>query len=330
MQRTKIIDQFLIASGFAGAKRTMLAGDASFRKYERILCGEKTMVLMDAPPEKEDVKPFVKITELLQNIGLNSPQIIACDIENGLLLLEDFGDALFARILEKNPEQEAELYLAASEVLIKLYDHAKTASCSQIPPFDLAKQLTGVALLPQWFYPLATGGEIDERLNAEYLSIWSAILKQMPDLGNVIALGDFHAENLIYLPERQAPHNVGLLDFQDAMLASPAYDVVSFLQDARRDVNSQTAELFLEHYLAQTGIDKDQFMTAYAITGGQRNIRIVGTFARLAVRDGKQRYLDLLPRVWQHVNANLAHPIFEPLKEWLDCNIKPEIRVISP
>lgn len=316
--RNKIIDKFISTTKFAGATRKMLAGDASFRKYERVFLGDKQAVLMDAPPEKEDVKPFIKIAEYLSSLQMSSPQIIAQDVENGLLLLEDLGDDLFARVLEKSPKKEEELYLAATDVLVELYKNSQSISNYEVPLFSNDILLDAAMLLPEWYSKL-----IDYKIDAEsYAKIWQEIIQQLPDIGKTLVLRDFHAENLLWLPKRQTYQKVGLLDFQDAMIGSPAYDMVSFLEDARRDVQPETVTSAINHFLAKTKINRDDFMLSYHILGGQRNCRIIGAFARLSIRDGKTKYLSLMPRVWQHIANDVNHPIMSPLKEWINTNIK--------
>lgn len=298
-----------------------LAGDASFRKYERIFLGGKQVVLMDAPPDKEDIRPFMKIAGHLLNAGMSAPQILASDTTQGLLLLEDLGDGLFARALHKAPGLEEELYLAAADVLVDLYHQAAHTKYHDVPVYDMKRFLQQVALVPEWFLPLITGAEQSEALKEEYLDLWRALLACLPDIRQVLILYDFHAENLLWLPEREGARRVGLLDFQDAVMGSPAYDMVSFLEDARRDVAPQTVARIIEYYLKRTSIPRDDFMLAYAMIGAQRNCRIVGTFARLAVRDGKPHYLNYLPRVWRHLEHDLKHPLLAPLKAWIDANV---------
>ena len=316
--RNKIIDKFISTTIFAGATRKMLAGDASFRKYERVFLGDKQAVLMDAPPDKEDVRPFINIAEYLAECDMSAPQIIAQDIKNGLLLLEDLGDDLFARVLEKTPEKEEELYLAATDVLIELYKTCHSSeSWNLVPQFTPEKMLAQVALLPEW-YPQLNNIKIDAQ---SYMQIWQEIIAKLPDIGKTLVLYDFHAENLLWLPNRQAHKKAGLLDFQDAMIGSPAYDMVSFLEDARRDVKPETVSKVIDYYLAKTGIAKDDFMLAYHILGAQRNCRIIGTFSRLALRDGKEKYLSFMPRVWQHIANDVSHPALAPLKQWLENSV---------
>ncbi len=326
MNRSDLIDRFLEGNGWGDASREMLAGDASFRKYYRVYLDGKQAVVMDAPPDKEDIRPFVRIAGHLLKSGLSAPSIIASDNANGLLLLEDLGDDLFARILEKQPELEETLYMAATDVLIRLYGEAHKQDYRDVPEFDEQRMLQQVSLLPEWFIPLASGTEAEAALKHEYLELWREVLARLPEMKRVMVLYDFHAENIFWLPARKVPARAGLIDFQDAMTGPPAYDMVSFLEDARRDVDPGTAAKAIDYYLENTGISKEDFMAAYHIMGAQRNCRIVGTFARLAVRDNKPRYLSYMPRVWRHVENDLSHPLLAPVKDWMGRNIKPEWR----
>ena len=330
LPRTQIIDNFLADSGWANARRVVLAGDASFRRYERVFLSDRQAVLMDAPPEKEDVRPFMRAGELLRKSGLNPPQVLASDVVHGLLLLEDLGDDLYSHVLRKNPEQEEALYIAAADVLVELYRQAGDADYSEFLPYDHALLMKEGGLLSEWFLPAVSEEKELNILQAEYTAIWQKLFKSNPALRPVFVLRDYHADNLLWLPERPGVKRVGLLDFQDAVIGSPAYDMVSFLEDARRDVQVSTVERVLGYYLEHTEIKRNDFLTAYALLGAQRNCKIIGIFVRLAVRDGKRQYLSYLPRVWKLLEGDLQHPLLEPLKEWMDKVIKPELRGVIP
>lgn len=326
VSRLNLIEQFIASNDWRGARYDILADDASFRKYYRVSLGDRHAVLMDAPPEKEDVRPFLKIAGHLLASGLSAPRILAADEAKGLLLLEDLGNDLFARVLEHHPELEPQLYLAAADVLIRLYQEADKKDYCDVADFTLDKMLQQVSLLPEWFIPLASGEGAGDTAKKTYLDAWREVLGNLPQVKRVMVLYDFHAENIFWLPNRREQARAGLIDFQDATMGSPAYDMVSFLEDARRDVSAETVAKTIGYYLAGTGMPKEDFMAAYSIMGAQRNCRIVGTFARLCVRDGKPRYLKFMPRVWRHVENDLAHPLLAPVKEWLDANVAPEWR----
>ncbi len=330
MTRSEQINAFLASAGWGSASRVPLAGDASFRRYERVHMDGKQAVLMDAPPPQEDVRPFIRAGEALQALALSAPRILHADVEKGFLLLEDLGDDLYSRVLRENPEPELELYREASRVLEQLYHEEHKAELSAFPAYDEALLLRECMLLAEWFLPAVMKQEQAATLAEEYRQLWMKLLKALPPLKPVLVMRDYHADNLLWMPEREGTRKVGLLDFQDAVAGSPAYDMVSFLEDARRDVSSATVAAIIEQYVNSTGIRKDDFMTSYALLGAQRNCKIIGIFVRLCVRDGKQNYLSFLPRVWGHLQADLKHPQMKELAQWMDKHIKPQWRgVIS-
>lgn len=301
---------FISRHGWGGAQRAPLAGDASNRRYDRLRrpSGE-TLVLMDAPPGKgEDVRPFVSVAGYLREIGLSAPRVVAEDASQGFLLLEDLGDDIFARIIEADPALERPLYEAAVDVLTAL--HAET------PP-DLANldaaTMTELAVAAFDWYQMAVDGSVDQTARARFCDAFHGLLAPMEKDAFVLIQRDYHAENLIWLPDRAGPARVGLLDFQGAMLGHPAYDLVSVLLDARRDVPPTLQKAMVARYLQQNPDRADGFEDAYALLGVQRNLRIIGVFTRLCVRDHKPHYLDMMPRVWGHIEKCLKHPALETL-----------------
>lgn len=323
--RSQAIDRFLATQGWGEAVRVPLAGDASFRRYERIKMGDKTAVLMDAPPAKEDVRPFEKVAAYLVSLGYSAPCLLAAEESTGLLLLEDLGDDLYTRVLLAHPDQEEALYQVATEVLIDLYHKARPAGI-KLPVYDTALLMQEASLLSDWFLPQIMQADEVEVRAAEYKTLWQELLEQAGLTQDMLVLRDYHADNLMWLPERQGVKRAGLLDFQDAVIGSPAYDLVSFLEDARRDVQPETVQLVLDQYLKATGLPRDPFLKEYAVLGAQRNCKIVGIFTRLAVRDGKHGYLKFLPRVWRHLENDVAHPMLAPLQAWLDRYVAPAWR----
>lgn len=309
--RTHDMAVFLTLSGWAEAKRVPLAGDASNRRYERLTHPRHGhAVLMDAPPETgEDTRPFIKIATHLHAAGLSAPQIYARDTERGFLIIEDLGDDLFAKVLDPSPAQELALYLAAADALF----HAQQVA----PPKDLARygpaEMADTAMLAvDWYLKFTTPGP--EGIRLDLLREISAKLATYLTGPEVLVQRDYHAENLLWLPDRKAPANVGLLDFQDAMLGHPAYDLASLLKDARRDVAPAVQQAAIDRFLNLSGVDPDQFMSAYATCSAQRNLRILGVFTRLCVRDDKRHYPDLLPRVWRNLMSDLEHPALYALR----------------
>jgi len=324
--RSDDIDDFLARTGWSGATRTMLAGDASFRRYERIFLDGRQAVLMDAPPQKEDIRPFIAAAEMLAACGLSAPSIFASDLTNGFLLLEDLGDDLFTPLLRQSAGQEETLYLAATDVLVELYRLAQVKDFTAFPAYSPLLLLHECALFADWYLPAMMGAEAAAPLARDYKALWQELMEKLPALHPVFVLRDYHADNLLWLPEREAIKRVGLLDFQDAVIGSPAYDMVSFLEDARRDVNVAARDRVLSYYLESTRIAEADFRASYALLGAQRNCKIIGIFTRLAVRDGKRHYLSYLPRVWRHLEHDLQHPLLASLRQWMDRHIMPVLR----
>ena len=304
--RDAAIRTFLEQSGWADADVAPLAGDASNRRYLRLSRkgGAERAVVMDAPTEKgEDVRPFIRIATWLTDTGFSAPRILAADEDQGLLLLEDLGDDLFARVIPDHPALETQLYEAGTDVLMALHD--------QPPPADLNRYSVPVmtdlaALAYDWYLGAARGA--DPSAKARFTAAMSDALTQHAPTQDVLIQRDYHSENLLWLPDRDGVARVGLLDFQDAVLGHRAYDLVSLLQDARRDVPPAIETAMIARYVHATGQTPATFDAAYHVLGAQRNLRILGVFARLCVRDGKAHYVDLIPRVWGLLQRDLAHP----------------------
>lgn len=317
--RLELARAFLHEANWADARMTLLAGDASNRKYHRItssVTGE-TAVLMDAAPASgEDVRPFVHIARYLSGIGLSAPRIMAEDSAQGFLLIEDLGDALFARVTAESPALECTLYAAATDVLIALHEHAPP---SELVPYDSTLMSDMAALSFDWY--ASAIDQINPAARQGFHDALGAILLRHAEDHSVLIQRDYHAENLLWLPERSGIARVGLLDFQDAMLGHAAYDLVSLLQDARRDVSPQTESQMIARYVSATDADPGRFDAAYRCLGAQRNLRILGVFARLCIRDGKSGYVDLIPRVWDHLQNDLTHPALEPVIEIIRDNL---------
>lgn len=304
--RAELAEAFVHRIGWADAHRSVVAGDASNRRYDRLIRPDgATTILMDAPPEKgEDVRPFMRISRYLSDQSLSAPRIYETDPDNGFLLIEDLGDDLFAKLMAKDPARQEPLYQAATEMLIHL--HAAPAFALPICDADWLTDMTAPVF--EWYVPNA---ETDAQ--QRFRDIFHPLAQQLDGDPKVTILRDFHAENLLWLPSREGVAKVGVLDFQDALVGHPAYDLVSILQDARRDVDPKIETQMIGHYVAQTGIDPQAFQSAYALLGAQRNLRILGIFARLCLQDGKAHYIDLIPRVWDYVMRNLADPALGPL-----------------
>lgn len=306
--------KFLDACGWAGAAVLPLAGDASFRRYFRVVDGGRRAVLMDAPPPHEDPRPFLAVDEWLTGHGFAAPTILGSDLAQGLVLLEDFGDRRVREHLDEHAGDEEGVYRRAVDLLAALH----RVPAADLPPYDRAVYQREAGLLTEWYCP-AAGLAVDA---AAYAGAWDKVLPLVErDTGaGVTVLRDYHAENIMILEDGARSFGLGLLDFQDALAGHPAYDLVSLLQDARRDVDPALEAAMLAHYRAKSATSAD-FGAAYAILGAQRNAKIIGIFTRLWKRDGKPRYLTFLPRMWDLLERDLAHPALGPVKAWFDANV---------
>ena len=316
---------FLNAHGWGGAAVRPLAGDASFRRYFRVELQGRTAVLMDAPPDKEDSRPFLAIGKHLHDLGFSAPQPLAADLEQGLVLLEDFDDARVNPVLAADASAEHEIYAAAVDILISLHGHQP----ADVPPYSEAEYLREARLFPDWYLP-AVGLDEASGYDDAWAPLWPALFTHPP----VLVLRDYHADNLMLL-DRPGLKRLGLLDYQDALAGHPAYDLASLLQDIRRVVSPALEAAMIDRYIAarrqeHLGLDAAAFRTAYAILAAQRNIKILGVFTRLYVRDGKPAYPRFHPRLWELVNANLAHPALAPVKAWFDAHVPASARVGVP
>jgi hypothetical protein len=351
---------FLTEAGWGAAMRRPLAGDASTRRYIRLHLGRRTAMLMDQPQSAEapvasadatpeqrralgynalarlagaDCARFVAAARYLRKRGLAAPEIYAADTGHGFLLLEDLGVALYTDILADGGDERT-LYEAAIDGLVKLHAEPAPAGLAPDKPlfaYDETALLAEIELLTEWFLPAALGRPADAALVEEHRALWRATLRALDDQPSVFVHRDYHAQNLLWRGERAKLARVGMIDFQDALAGSPAYDLISLLEDARRDVAPELADSMTARYLARSRADgasahPEHFRTAASVLAAQRNAKIIGIFARLAKRDGKTRYLAHLPRVWRYMERDLAHPALQPLRAWYDRTIPREAR----
>jgi aminoglycoside/choline kinase family phosphotransferase len=308
---------FLNAHGWGGAAVRPLAGDASFRRYFRVELAGRTAVLMDAPPDKEDSRPFLAIGKHLNGLGFSAPQPLAADLDQGLVLLEDYGDARVNPVLAADASAEHEIYAAAVDILAELHQHPP----ADVQPYSEAEYLREARLFPDWYLP-AVGLAEAAGYNEAWAPLWPALFTHPP----VLVLRDYHADNLMLL-DRPGLQRLGLLDYQDALAGHPAYDLASLLQDIRRVVSPELETAMIARYIAaRSGLDEAAFRAAYAILAAQRNIKILGVFTRLYVRDGKPAYPRFHPRLWELVNANLDHPALAPVRAWFDAHVPASAR----
>ncbi len=321
MGRETLKEQFLTKCNLGNFEKSLLKKDASHRLYERIIKEDKsTLILMDAPPEKECAKSYLKVANFLTSNNFSAPLVYEQDTENGFLLLEDFGDNLYTKILsqpQKSTELEEQMYEKAIDVLIEL--HKIPTKSLAFEAYDETKLIKEAKIFVQYYIEILNNDVVRKETLEEYIVIFKHLLTLADAFSKVVVLRDYHADNLMWLPDRQDIKKVGILDFQDAVIGSPLYDLVSLLEDARRDVSPELAEKMKNRYLkAFPLIPKKEFNMAYAILALHRNLKIVGVFARLATLHKNNYYLTLLPRVWRHINNGVKHPMLMPIKKWLN------------
>jgi len=327
-ERDDRIAAFLAACGWADAQRLPLAGDASFRRYCRLARGGTTTMLMDAPPPQEDVRPYIAVAKHLRALDFSAPAILAADESAGLLLIEDFGDGTFTRRLARGDDEPA-LYALAVDVLIALHRRFEPAHAAWLPPYDDTRLLNEAALLVDWYLPAITGQPTPSALRADYLALWRALFPVARAVPTSLVLRDYHVDNLMRLAGHDGLAACGLLDFQDAVLGPVTYDLVSLVEDSRRDIAPDLVAAMRARYRdAFPALDRAAFDASLAVLGAQRHCKVIGIFTRLCRRDGKPRYLAHIPRLWRLLDGNLRHPALAPMKEWLDRHIPRDRRRI--
>lgn len=325
--RDALIQAFVRQSGFGEHTLKPIMGDASRRRYIRVTTPQSSYIIMDAPPALEPLEAYISVCSFLHAQGYSAPRIVAKDVQNGLLLLEDLGDNLFSQMLAApNLNLEEELYSEAVDLLASWHTSPSMQSASarvSLHPYSHSELMREVEIFADWYLP-EVAAERYPPLATEVLEIWRRILLKAPLASCYFVHRDYHASNLIWLKERKGNARIGLLDFQDAVWGDPAYDLVSLLEDARRDVSPELAEHMLDRYVDLTGQPMNLLKERYAILGAQRNMKIIGIFHRLNQRDEKPAYLKFLPRVWNHLQNDLAHPALAELKKWMNTSIPTE------
>ncbi len=325
-------ESFLRAHGWGDARRAPLAGDASFRTYERVYLDTAEgaqAVLMDAPPPQEDVRPFIVIAKHLVSLGLSAPRILAEDADNGFLLLEDLGDETYTRLLEGGHNEQS-LYELAVDALIHLHNRpVDEAVPAGIDDYAEDRLLEEVDRLHVWYLPLVGAEQLSDEARQAYTKVWRDLLPQAWSAPLSLVLFDYHVDNLLLLDDRSGVAACGLLDFQDGVRGPVTYDLMSLLEDARRDIDPALVNAMKQRYLtAFSHIEKDAFDLSWAVMAAQRHIRVIGTFARLKLRDDKPHYLVHMPRLWRYMDACLTHPALAPLKQWLDEHVPMDMRQV--
>jgi tRNA threonylcarbamoyl adenosine modification protein YjeE len=348
VERIAALREFLERTDYAGADRRRMQGDASSRVYEHLLRNGKSVILMnsprraDGPPVRgnkpysaiahlaEDVKPFVAMAIGLRERGFSAPDVLEADLDHGFLIIEDLGSEPVVSGTPPAPIEKR--YETAVDTLLALHDlrlpdilYVAPGIDHIIPRYSLDAFLIEVELLPDWYIPHA-GGSVSEGARDGFANLWREIMLPVLTAEKTWVLRDFHSPNLLWLPEREGIQHIGLLDFQDAVIGPPAYDLASLLHDARVDVPEALELALLGRYCRARKAADPHFGTAafvetYAILAAQRATKILGIFARLDRRDGKPQYLRHMPRIWGYLQRSLAHPSLAPLQAWYRMNV---------
>lgn len=291
-----------------------LPQDASFRRYFRLQRPSASAMLMDAPPEKESIEPFIRVAHHLQRLDLFAPTILGQNSQNGFALIDDLGDQTFSRLLKQGYD-ESSLYDHAIEVLISLHGNQNAVDID-VGHYDLDAFTNELCLFTQWYLPAITNQLANQALETDFLSRWKTVYEKLPELPQTLVLRDYHVDNLMMHNQRCA-----VLDFQDALTGSPAYDIVSLLEDARRDIDGSMVQPLLAKYLAAfPNLDQSAFEHHYAVWGVQRHFKVAGIFTRLWKRDNKPQYLQHLPRVMSLISRHLKDPVLQSVQQWFDQN----------
>ncbi len=325
VMRQKEIDAFIQDAGLTNVRKIRISGDASNRRYQRIFSGDDSYMLMDSPVDKEPVEPFIQVDKILLDRGFSAPKIVKENKERGLLLLEDFGNTLFSKFfhdaaVEDELLVQQQLYREAVNILIALAQQGLEGSfsCDDIPHYGEDILEREVAAFGEWFLPeILQGAQLKEAQNSWTL-LWRFLISSADLTPDTLVLRDYHVDNLCWLEHREGLQRVGLLDFQDALRGNKAYDLVSLLEDARRDVPPTLQALLKSEYVAALGLDEAKFDRDYAFYGAQRNAKILGYFVRLYRRDGKPRYLAMIERVWNYFLADIEHASLNDVQQWVN------------
>jgi aminoglycoside/choline kinase family phosphotransferase len=349
--REAALAALLAETGFANAERRKLAGDASTRAYERLILPDRRAMLMNAPAENKEpacppeasdaerlamgwnasarlaasrVDAFVAVAAHLRHCGYSAPDIYGADIANGYAVVEDLGDALFANVLREGGDEIA-LYRAAADLLADLHARplprwlpAPRTDAWPLLDYDRLALTVNADLFVDWLGKASPDVRIDDKTRARWEFIRDGLIEQALAFPRAFTIRDYHAENLLWLPDRQGVRRVGLLDFQDAIRGWRGWDFAMLLHDARRDVSPAASEAAITHYLARTGAEDAPFRRELCVLGALNALRILGVFSRLVARDGKPRYREFMPREWGHLAALMKHPALHELAAFVD------------
>ncbi|MEQ9116146.1 MAG: phosphotransferase [Rickettsiales bacterium] len=311
--RSKAVENYFGHNHF---KIDALPVDCSFRSYYRVRVKDKTFILMDSPPDQEDPRPFIKVTDILRKYEMSAPEIFYSDVKNGILIIEDFGEYLLKSVLIQKSYDRRKLYQLAIDALIHLQSNYQLTN--EVDNYDDKPLIKEANVFTEWYLPMIARN-ISSALKNEYEEIFFRLFKKLNYKSSTITLRDYHVENLFFLKERVGIKSIGLIDYQDALNGSYAYDLVSLLEDARIEVDQKFREEMINYYLESAHfVDRIKFLEDYIVLGVQRDLKIIGIFARKKMRDGNDGYVKYIPRMWKYIKDNINSPILTPLKKWFD------------
>lgn len=325
-RRQILREEFLQAIGWENVTLDAMQADASFRRYYRLQGAPTPTLLMQDPPDRPPVppyvmvEPFIAIAEHLRALGLRAPEILFKDLENGLLVLEDFGDDTYTQLFNKGLDAKP-LYELAIDVLVHLHKHPARNGID-LKPYSDQVLVDEAMLLLDWYYPALTGKKATDELKKSFGDVWRTLFKDMPKDQQTLVLRDYHVDNLMLTKDGEGIGRCGLLDFQDALLGQFSYDVMSLLEDARRDVPADLKKHLYDRYIKAmgAGFDKEGFNYSFRVLAAQRHAKVLGIFVRLFERDGKDRYLQFIPHVHNLFMQSVNDPALAPLKKWFADN----------
>ena len=314
VSRINQINNFLKNNQIETKNLIPIKNDASFRKYFRV----DKKILMDADPHSgEDVGSFININHVLREFKLNVPEIFTIDKENGFLLLEDLGENIFSQIL--NSENEEQLYKQAIDVLVEIYkkDLNKFSNFTFLEKYSVEKLQDESQLFIEWYLKKYLKINITDTDIKDFKDIINKIFNNLDTKFEKLVLRDYHVDNLILQKSKLGLKQVGILDFQDAVLGSSSYDLISIIEDVRRPISKDLKNILIKYFIDLTGYDPNQLEKELAFYSVQRNLKILGIFSRLNLRDNKSKYMGYNDNAWKYIESNLNNPTMSDLKVWL-------------
>lgn len=314
VSRINQINDFLKSNKIETKNLIPIKNDASFRKYFRV----DKKILMDADPNfGEDVSSFININHLLTDFRLNVPEIYSIDKENGFLLIEDLGENIFSKIL--NSENEEQLYKQAIEVLAEIYKKnlEEFSNFSFLEKYSIEKLQDESQLFIEWYLKKYLDIDITDTDIQDFKEIISKIFNALNTNFEKLVLRDYHVDNLILQNSKSGLKKVGILDFQDAVIGSSSYDLISIVEDVRRPISNDLKNKLIKYFIDLTGYEVNQLEKELAFYSVQRNLKILGIFSRLNLRDNKPRYMLYNDNAWKYIESNLDNPTMINLKIWL-------------